>query len=122
MRCYKTCHYPIKIKKENETMAISMNNEPLIDMMKVIDHKFIEEHSNRVIIEPSKHFITVKYIRDLSCSIRDIIMVFNGDGHMLITGLLKDGTYEQNRVIRIDRFLVEHEGFRRMLHKNYSIN
>ena len=80
-------------------MTTSISNEPMIDMMKVIDHKFIEEHSNRVIIEPSKHFITVKYIRDLRCSIRDVIMVFNGDGIMLISGLLTDGTYEKNKEI-----------------------
>ena len=103
-------------------MATSINNEPLIDMMKVIDHKFIEKHGKRVIIESSKYFITVKYIRDLNCSIRDIIMVFNGDGIMLISGLLADGTYEQNKVLDIDKFLVDSEGFRRMLHKNYSIN
>lgn len=102
-------------------MAISINNEPLIDMMKVIDHKFIENHGNRVIIEPSKHFITVKYVRDPSCSIRDIIMVFNGDGHMIISGLLTNGTYEQHRKLDIDKFLLDPEGFRRMLYKNYFI-
>lgn len=103
-------------------MAININNGPLVDMMKVIDHKFIEKHGNRVIIEPSKHFIVVKYIRDFNCSIRDIIMVFNGDGDMFISGLLKDGTYEQNKVINVDRFLVDPVEFERMLHKNYNIN
>ena len=103
-------------------MAISMNNKPLIDMMKVIDHKFIEEHSNRVIIEPSKHFITVKYIRDFSCPIRDIIMVFNGDGTILISGLLTNGTYEQHKKLDVDKFLVDPKGFRRMFNKNYFIN
>lgn len=102
-------------------MAININNEPLIDMMKVIDHKFIEKHGNKVIIEPSKHFITVKYIRDPNCSIRDVIMVFNGDGTMFISGLLINGTYEQQK-FDVDKFLVDSEEFRRMLNKKYSIN
>ena len=118
MRCYKTCHYPIKIKKENETM-ISINNEPLIDMMKTIDHKFIEDHSKKIRIEPTKYSIIVKYIRDPECSIRDIIMVFNGDGIMEFTGLLIDGTYKTSQKIDVSLFEKDPKLFRTFLRKNF---
>ena len=104
-------------QKENEIM-ISINNEPLIDMMKTINHKFIEDHNNRIRIEPTKHSIIVKYIRDPECSIRDIIMVFNGDGIVEITGLRTNGTYEINQY-DITAFIRDSNLFRTLLHKNF---
>jgi len=98
---------------------ISINNEPVIDMMKVISHEFIEDHINKIKIEPTKYSIIVKYIRDPMCSIRDIIIVFNGNGILELTGLLADGTLMSRKQFEISTFEKDPNLFITLLHKNF---
>lgn len=98
---------------------ISINNEPMIDMMKVIDHKFIEDHNGKIRIESSKNSIIVKYIRDPNCSIRDIIIVFNGDGVVEISGLYINGTYASRQQFDVYMFESHPNLFRTILNKNF---
>ena len=98
---------------------ISINNESMIDMMKVIDHKFIEDHNDKIRIEPCKYSIIVKYIRDPNCSIRDIVIVFNGDGVVEITGLYVNGTYVSKQQFDVYMFENHPNLFRTILNKNF---
>ena len=101
---------------------ISIDNQPLIDMMKTIDYKFIEDHSNKIKIEPTVYSIIVKFIRDPETSIRDIIMVFDGDGVMKVTGLHIDGIMIRNKVYDISDFVKEPKMFNYILRQNFGID
>jgi hypothetical protein len=56
------------------------------------------------------------------CPIRDITIVFNGDGIMKLTGLLIDGTYITNKEYDISIFEKDLKSFRSLLCKNFGID
>lgn len=102
-------------------MAISIDNRPVADMMKVINPEFIINHDRNIRIEPSKYSITIKYIRDDECPIRDVYFVFNGDESVHITGLNLSGNMISGLKFDLNHFDIERT-FRQMVRENFGIN
>lgn len=103
-------------------MMISINNETVINMMKVIRHQFIEKNIDKIKIEPGKYFIVFKYIRDPECSIRDFIMVFGGNGHVRISGINASGEMITNKKFYVGNIVRDPSAFYNMILHEFGID